>query len=70
MPYDKNIKCFFASPEADMVQAAKNTFNYYNSLNGADRSCTISVYNTSALEKLASVARNIMAANTKNTARG
>lgn len=65
MPYDKNIKCFFASPEADMVQAAKNTFNYYNSLNGADRSCTISVYNTSALEKLASVARNIMAANTK-----
>ncbi len=60
MPYQYNLECFFAKGDADLVQAAKNTFNYYNSMTGADRSCTMSVYNSAALENIADVARQIL----------
>lgn len=53
MPYDLNIKEFFRSGTADMVQAATNTFNSYDNLVGAYRTCTMSVINTGALDALA-----------------
>lgn len=63
MPYDQNLSCFFASGNADLTNAAKNTFKYYDTQTGSDRSCTIAVYNTSAFDKLAAVARKIMEQN-------
>lgn len=59
MPYDQNLEHFFASGNADMISAAKNTYNYYNSLNGMSRTCTMCVINTSALEILATATRDI-----------
>lgn len=53
MPYDLNIKEFFRAGSANMVQAATNTFNSYNNLVGAYRTCTMSVINTGALDALA-----------------
>lgn len=60
MPYDKNIPCFFAT-EPDLVSAATNTFNYYNSLTGSDRTCSMTVMHTAGLDELASVTRDIYA---------
>lgn len=70
MPYNQNLSCFFAPGKADLVNAAKNTFQYYESMTGSDRSCTIAVYNTSVFEELAKISRKIMEYNisvTENT---
>ncbi|MCM1021054.1 MAG: clostripain-related cysteine peptidase [Muribaculum sp.] len=60
MPYAQNVACFFSKGKPDMVQAAKNTFNYYNSQYGSDRSCTIAVYNTDVFEDLANLSNRIL----------
>lgn len=58
--YTVNLPVFTADV-ADMVKAAGNTFNIYDSLQGVNRTCTMSVVNTSALDRLAQVTREIMA---------
>lgn len=58
MPYNRNIRCFFA-PEADLLTAARNTFELYDGEFGANRTCTMSVINTAALDGLAAVVRDI-----------
>lgn len=58
MPYDRNVRCFFA-PEPDMVAAARNTFEIYDQTMGSERTCTMTVINTSALDRLASAIRAI-----------
>lgn len=59
MRYDLNIPVFFAK-NRDLTQAAKNTFNHYNSLQPPYNACAISYIVTSALPELATATRNIM----------
>ncbi len=60
MPYEQNLKCFFAE-QPNLTQAVKNTFNYYSI--GAEAAnnygCSISLINTSELDQLASSTRYI-----------
>lgn len=63
MPYDRNLSCFFAYGSANMLKAAKNTFDYYDNQAGSDRSCTMTVFNTAAFDRLAATARKIMEQN-------
>jgi hypothetical protein len=58
MPYDENLRYLFAD-EADLVGAAQNTFNYYNTQSGFWRTCTMSVVRTSCLDALAAATRYI-----------
>ena len=64
MPYDKNLALFF-KPQADLVGAAKNTFEYYDNQFGSNRTATISVINTSYMRQLADVTIPIYKASTK-----
>lgn len=59
MPYNLNLKHFFAQGEADLVAAAKETFASYDALSGQDRTCTMSVISTAGLSRLASAAKDI-----------
>ncbi|MDE5555975.1 MAG: hypothetical protein K2J10_12445 [Muribaculaceae bacterium] len=64
MPYDRNIKHFFAK-DAELVEAATNTFDYYASQTSATyRMCTVSVFRTAGMERLASATRAIYQNNT------
>lgn len=60
MPYHKNVSCFLA-PQADMAQAALNTYEYYISGQASLPYCTISVIETGALDELAEATADIMA---------
>lgn len=59
MRYDYNLPVFFA-PQLDLVKAAENTYNYYQSGDAPYKACTISVINTAPLAELAEATRNIM----------
>ena len=61
MRYDLNLEPFFATGQADLITAARNTFEYYNSFSGTDRTCTMSVIETSGLDRLAETASAIYA---------
>lgn len=61
MPYHTNLSAFFATGKPDLVKAARNTFEYYNSRNDVDRTCAMTVVNTAALPELADVSRRIFA---------
>ncbi len=61
MPYDKNLPVFFADGKPDMVQAAQNTFDHYNSRSGIERTCAMTVVNTSGMNRLAEASRKIFA---------
>ncbi len=52
MPYDRNIQYFFAD-KPNLTEAAKSTFDLYDSQSGMDRTCTMSVVRTKNLDKLA-----------------
>lgn len=59
--YDWNIPVFFAE-NADMVAAARNTFNFYNDMtDGVAQACTMVTIDTQALPELADATRAIMA---------
>ncbi|MDD2961328.1 MAG: clostripain-related cysteine peptidase [Muribaculaceae bacterium] len=60
MPYDKNIPCF-CEDTPNLIQACKNTYNYYNSLSGTAKTLTISLVDCSQLEKLAQACKYIYA---------
>ncbi len=59
MRYDLNIKPFFSeSPREAMIKAADNTFVHYNTqLDPADRTCSMSVVDTSKIPALAEATR-------------
>lgn len=62
MPYEKNIPCLFDYANGGLVRAATNTFKYYDSKSSPkDRTCTISVVSTEALDDVAGVCRDILA---------
>ena len=63
MPYDQNVKHFFAT-EPELEAAARNTFDfYYKMTNPRYRMCTVSVINTAGLDRLAEVTRAIFEEN-------
>lgn len=60
MPYHENVPLLLNGSAANLVKAAGNTFAYYNSLPNADeRTCTMAVIATSALDRLAAATRDI-----------
>ncbi|MDE6703365.1 MAG: hypothetical protein K2K00_06795 [Muribaculaceae bacterium] len=70
MPYDRNIKHFFA-PEPELKEAARNTFDLYDNMTPARyRMCTVSVLNTAGLDRLAAVTRAIYANNSTGVPSG
>lgn len=52
MPYDKNIPCFFENSPA-LIQACRNTYDYYNNLKEAKRTLTLSMVNCKKLDAVA-----------------
>lgn len=58
MDYTNNLKCFF-DDNVDLIQCCKNTFNKYNSLSDASRTCTIALTDCSKLDSLATLCKNI-----------
>ena len=63
MPYDQNIKAFFATEGPNLIQAAQNTYNHYNAMtNAVSRSCTMAVYNTAGMADLATATASVYAA--------
>lgn len=59
MPYDRNIKHFFAE-EPQLVDAARQTYEYYQSIsNPRYRMATVSVISTDGLDRLADATRKI-----------
>lgn len=64
MPYDLNVKHFFAK-DVELIEAATNTFDYYASQSSpVYRMCTVSVFNTAGMERLATATRAIYQGNT------
>lgn len=57
MPYDLNLRCFFA-PKANLSQAIRNTFSTYPLT--YTYGCSISLISTEGLDRLASVSRMAM----------
>lgn len=51
MPYEKNLPLLFA-PEADLVGAARNTYEYYDDEIGVNRTATICVLDLSHMSEL------------------
>lgn len=59
MPYEKNVKHFFAD-EPELEEAARNTYDFYDALSDYRyRMCTVSVINTLGLDRLAAATRAI-----------
>lgn len=64
MPYDLNVKHFFAK-DAELIEAATNTFDYYaRQSSPVYRMCTVSVFNTAGMKRLAEATRAIYQNNT------
>lgn len=70
MPYDQNVKHFFAA-EPELEKAARNTFDFYDSMtNQRYRICTVSVINTAGLDRLAAATRAIYESNSTGVPAG
>ena len=62
MRYDLNIPVLLRDGDPDLNQAAKNTYEHYSSLSLMEnRTCTMSVIATAALDELAAATRDIYA---------
>ncbi len=61
MPYNLNLRHLMPA-KADLVAAASTTFDAYDALSGEARTCTMSVINTAALDKLAGLTARIYSA--------
>lgn len=60
MPYDKNLPLLLKGSRSDLIAAATNTFNYFNSKPKADeRTCTMAVIDTKKLDALAAATKPI-----------
>lgn len=70
MPYDQNVRHFFAR-EPELEEAARNTFAFYDAMsNPRYRMCTVSVINTAGLDRLAAAVRAIYENNTTGVPAG
>lgn len=66
MPYDETLRHLLKA-DADLVGAARTTFDFYNSLSGQDRTCSISVIDTAGLDELAEATKTIYETNNVTT---
>lgn len=62
-PYDKNLK-LLAAYNANLVAAAANTFEDYNSASSGTKWCTMSVINTAGMNELAQATKRIYQSST------
>lgn len=62
MPYDKTLR-YLMKKDADLVGAARTTFNHYDNMTGQSRTCAMSVIKTAALDDLADATRSVYALN-------
>ncbi|MDE7466858.1 MAG: hypothetical protein K2M61_00720 [Muribaculaceae bacterium] len=54
MPYDRNLSLLLTGTKEALIQAAKNTFGYYNSqVDPEMRTCTMTVVDTDGMQRLA-----------------
>lgn len=53
MPYNITLPYLMAPGRADLAGAARATFDYYDAMSGADRTCTMSVYDMEGMAELA-----------------
>lgn len=60
MPYHKSLR-YLMSDLPDLVAAANATFSHFDAMTGYNRTCTMSVIDTSALNALASAVRDVYA---------
>ena len=63
MPYNITIPYFFADTRR-LITAAEKFFDYYDSMSGDDRSCTITVYNMNYIDDVAQKFKKILARRT------
>lgn len=61
MPYHTNLPYLVSGTKEDLIQAAQNTFDLYNAMSGSYRTCTMSVIDTSCLDRLAAATSAIYA---------
>lgn len=61
MPYHTNMKLLLDGSPSALRTAAANTFAYYDGQAGVSRTCTMGVYDTSALDALAKATADIYA---------
>lgn len=66
MPYDETLR-YLMKPEADLISAARTTFDHYDKKSGQSRTCTISVIDTGGLDRLADATRAVYMANNATT---
>ncbi len=59
MPYHENLAHFFTTPSADLISSAETTFNWFDVMQGSDRTCTMSVVKTAGIERLAKAVKAI-----------
>lgn len=60
MPYNENMNLLLKGTKDDLIQAAQNTFNHYNSkVLVNERSCSMAVIDTQGLDGLADATREI-----------
>lgn len=64
MPYNKTLK-YLMTPELQLNEAAESTFNYFDLQSDVNRTCTMSVIKTAALDRLAATSRDIFTAGTQ-----
>lgn len=67
MPYDETLR-YLLKADADLAGAARTTFDFYNAMSGQNRTCTISVIDTSGLDALADATRAVYEANNVTSA--
>lgn len=63
MPYDLTLK-YLMKPNVDLKGAARATFDYYDALSGADRTCTVSVIDLTKLSELALATKAVFSSST------
>lgn len=67
MPYDLTLTPFTAD-RLDCEKIADTTFRHYDAMSGIERSCTMSVIDTSGLDRLAAACRAILAGGARTPA--
>ena len=69
MPYDKTLRHLMPA-ESRLDDAARATFDHYNSITGIYRTCTVSVINTAAMDNLAHAMNTIYCASSARLPEG
>ncbi len=61
MPYDENLQYLFATPQAKLTEAARNTFEWYGAQEDGSLRCSMTAIRTAGLDALAEATRRVFA---------